>query len=82
MTQEHEFINKNGNKHGYKYGLNTPKMLRHYALIKQIEENKSILEMAKLHMNERAVFTLQDRITTLEQELEPYEKEEPVKRSF
>lgn len=44
--------------------------LSHYAIIKQIEENKSMLEMAKVHLNERAVFVIKDRISQLESELE------------
>jgi len=37
-----------------------------YAKIKMIEENKSILAMAELHMDERAVLVLKQRIFELE----------------
>lgn len=35
----------------------------------QIDENKSILEMAKLHMDNRAVIVLESRITELTNKL-------------
>lgn len=37
-----------------------------YAISKQIEENKSILAMAELHMDERAIVVLKQRIFDLE----------------
>lgn len=36
-----------------------------YATIKMIEENSSILEMAKIHMGQRAIFVLESRIDEL-----------------
>ena len=36
-----------------------------YATRKMIEENKSILEMAKLHMDNRAIIVLENRIKEL-----------------
>lgn len=36
-----------------------------YAIIQMIKENQSILEMAKEHMDDRAVFVLNDRIANL-----------------
>ena len=36
-----------------------------YATLKMIEENKSMLEMAKTHMDSRAVLVLQNRISEL-----------------
>lgn len=43
--------------------------MEEYALVKMIAENESILEMAKLHMDERAVLVLNERISTLWKEL-------------
>jgi hypothetical protein len=40
-----------------------------YATLKMIKENESILEMAKSHMDERAVFVLNDRIAYLKSTL-------------
>jgi hypothetical protein len=37
-----------------------------YAKIKMIEENKSLLEMAKLHMDSRSVLVISERISELE----------------
>jgi hypothetical protein len=37
-----------------------------YAKLKMIEENKSILEMAETHMDERAILVLKQRIFELE----------------
>ena len=37
-----------------------------YAKSKMIIENKSLLEMAKLHMDNRAVLVIRDRIAELE----------------
>jgi hypothetical protein len=42
------------------------KAMEQWALQKQIEENKSILTMAELHMDERAVIVLKQRIFELE----------------
>jgi len=42
------------------------KCMEKYAKIKMIEENKSLLEMAKLHMDSRAVFVINERISELE----------------
>ena len=42
------------------------KAMDEYAKIKMIEENKSLLEMAKLHMDSRAVLVISERISTLE----------------
>jgi hypothetical protein len=39
------------------------------AIQAQIDENKSILEMAKRHMDERAVFVLNERINELENQI-------------
>ena len=36
-----------------------------YATIKMIEENQSILEMAKIHMDSRAIMVLESRIDEL-----------------
>ena len=36
-----------------------------YATLKMIEENKSMLEMAKTHMDSRAILVLQNRISEL-----------------
>jgi hypothetical protein len=36
-----------------------------YATLKMIEENKSMLEMAKLHMDSRAILVIQSRIDNL-----------------
>ncbi len=36
-----------------------------YATIKMIEENQSILEMAKIHMDSRAIMVLESRINEL-----------------
>lgn len=38
-----------------------------YATRKMIEENESILKMAELHMDHRAIMVLKDRITELKQ---------------
>lgn len=40
--------------------------MQEYAIYRMIQENKSILEMAKLHMDKRAVMIIQDRISELE----------------
>lgn len=40
--------------------------MQEYAKIKMIEENKSLLEMAKLHMDSRAVMVISERISELE----------------
>lgn len=40
-----------------------------YGIIKMIEENQSIIEMAKLHMDSRSVIIIQDRIIALETRL-------------
>lgn len=40
-----------------------------YALIKMIEENESILKMAELHMDVRAVLVLKTRILELDNDL-------------
>ena len=42
------------------------KAMDDYATSKMIEENKSMLEMAKLHSYYRAVVVLNDRISSLE----------------
>jgi hypothetical protein len=42
------------------------KAMDEYAKIKMIEENKSLLEMAKLHMDSRAVLVISERISELE----------------
>lgn len=39
-----------------------------YAKLKIIEENKSFLKMAKLHMDSRAVMVISERIKQLEQD--------------
>jgi hypothetical protein len=36
-----------------------------YATLKMIEENKSMLEMAKLHLDSRAILVIQNRIFEL-----------------
>ena len=36
----------------------------------RIDENKSLLEYAKLHMDERAILVISDRINELEKELQ------------
>jgi hypothetical protein len=36
-----------------------------YATLRMIEENKSILEMAKRHLDSRAILVLQNRISEL-----------------
>ena len=45
-----------------------------YATIKMIEENQSILEMAKIHMDERACMVLQNRINELYKMILPITK--------
>lgn len=42
------------------------KAMDEYAKIKMIEENKSLLEMAKLHMDSRAILVISERISELE----------------
>ena len=42
------------------------KAMEEYAKIKMIDENKSLLEMAKLHMDSRAVLVISERISELE----------------
>lgn len=55
---------------GYIAGDYTPNevysYMHDYALLKQIEENKSLLEMAKLHMDTRAVLVIEERIKALQ----------------
>ena len=41
------------------------KAMEQWALIKQIEENKSILAMAEFHMDTRAVIVIKQRIIEL-----------------
>lgn len=41
-------------------------LMEDYAKLKMIEENKSMLAMAELHMDERAVLVLKQRIFQLE----------------
>ena len=41
-----------------------------YSTLKMIDENLSILKMAKLHMDTRACIVLENRISELESELE------------
>ena len=41
----------------------------------KIDENKSILEMAKHHLDSRALFVLNDRIKSLEEQLKTLENE-------
>ena len=57
---------------GYISGDYTPNevysLMEDYAKIKMIEENKSILVMAELHMDERAVLVLKQRIFDLERQ--------------
>jgi len=43
--------------------------MENYAIIKQIEENESILAMAKLHMDERAILIIKERISSLENKI-------------
>ena len=43
-------------------------LMEDYAKLKMIEENKSILGMAELHMDERAVLVLKQRIFDLERQ--------------
>jgi hypothetical protein len=63
-----EFLKEQGE--GYIAGDYTPPevytLMEDYATLKMIEENKSILEMAKLHMDTRAILILNERISTLE----------------
>lgn len=42
-------------------------MMDEFALLKVIDENKSILAMAEVHMDERACLVLRDRIFKLEE---------------
>ena len=55
---------------GYIAGDYTPNevysLMEGYAKLKMIEENKSILKMAELHMDDRAVLVLRQRIFDLE----------------
>ncbi|WP_396179890.1 hypothetical protein [Flavobacterium sp.] len=57
---------------GYVAGDYTPNevysLMEDYAKFKMIEENKSILAMAELHMDERAVLVLKQRIFDLERQ--------------
>lgn len=41
---------------------------KHREELARIQENQSILEMAKVHMDERAVMVLTDRISKLKNE--------------
>ena len=41
-------------------------LMNEFALVKMIQENESLLEMAKLHMDSRAVMVIQNRIKELE----------------
>lgn len=41
-----------------------------YGLMMQIQDNKSILKMAELHMDERSILVLNNRINQLETELD------------
>ncbi len=43
--------------------------MEEYAIFKMIEENESILAMAELHMDERAVLVLKTRIAALQNKL-------------
>lgn len=42
------------------------KAMDDYAKSEMIEENKSLLEMAKLHMDNRTILVINDRISLLE----------------
>jgi len=67
-----DFILKQDN--GYIAGDYTPRevysLLADYARLKMIEENKSLLAMAELHMDTRAILVIRQRIVDLESELE------------
>jgi hypothetical protein len=70
MTPE-EFVKIQDN--GFIAGDYTPAELylfmKDYAIVKMIEENKSILAMAELHMDTRAVLVIKQRIFELEKQL-------------
>ena len=54
-----------------------------YAKIKMIEENKSLLEMAKLHMDSRAVLVISERISDVsDSKLFTYEQVHKFLRNF
>lgn len=40
-----------------------------YSIVKMIEENKSLLKMAELHMDSRAILVITERIKNLESSL-------------
>ncbi len=71
-----EFIRSSEGKMHYEYlSMNTVRfewlmqLTERYAKMKQIEENKSILSMAEIHMDERAVLVIKQRIFDLEQSM-------------
>jgi hypothetical protein len=57
------------------YFANNSKSTQSKVLQAQIEENNSILEMLKIHGNERCVFVVKDRIEELQQKLKRLEDE-------
>lgn len=54
---------------GFDLGKNESKFFKamdDYAKSEMIEENKSLLKMAELHMDSRAILVINDRISALE----------------
>lgn len=63
FRRSYEYIVRVKNKRIFDLFLNA---MDEYAKVKMIEENKSLLEMAKIHMDSRAILVISERIFELE----------------
>jgi hypothetical protein len=58
----------------YMSGATNSKYVQAKIIQAQIDENTSILEMLKMHRNDRCIYVIRERIINLEQQLKQLEK--------